>query len=260
MKRLKPAELMKAGIQSGDWKKVADGYNRMFGGRLKPPKAGPARASAKAVAQAREEALSGVRPLAARLVEVLQGERRGNVVDLAMRLADTVGAAPAEPATPAAGKKRRPKAGADEEESRRRAGHDPPGLSERARAARAFARGEAQDFTHVHAGTPARAEHESLGTLCRREPFPVGRHKNTFRDDGRAFQAERKFDRRVTRGMGPSERRPPPPKVKVRCDCGWSGKVDPILAPRNLGEAKRGESDVSSFRCDDCIRRARVKS
>jgi hypothetical protein len=130
---------------------------------------------------------------------------------------------------------------------------------EAASEARAILRGErpTPDFTHVHAGVPQGDEHPELGRKCRSEPFRPGTFKNTFRDDGRAFAGDTRIDKKLTRRLRPTGRRPEVRKVKVHCvKCERDFRVEPAFAPKVIKEA--GDADGRTmYVCDECMRRGK---
>lgn len=236
-----PIEVIKQGIEAGDWKKVVQGYNRLSGDKLKPPKGG-------IVVEMRSEDIPDrVRAEIERpLTEAIQDAIRQLTNALSTDDDDN-------------NEQEEGEGDDDEDEEEPSPFEDDPGESVEARAseARAILRGERPlpDFTHVHAGVVEADEHPELGRKCRTEPFQIGSFKNEFVDDGRTCRSDIKVDRKLTRGLRPSQRRPPVRKVKVKCfKCEKHYTVDPEFAPKKI-EARDGTKESTTFVCDGCMKR-----
>lgn len=237
-----PISLIGQGIAEADWKKVVQGYNRLSGEKLRPPaSSSPENLPAK-IREAVEAPLrDAIRRAISSLGEALEGDDEDGGGDAGGGDEEEEEEEEPEGGGPAARPKREKQT-----------------VEERAAEARAVARGERQapDFTHVHAGKPEQDEHSDLGTACRTEPFPVGKFKNEFdvtEYEGK-YAKDARTDRKLTKGVRPSPRRPTPRKVSAVCiDCEQTFKIDPLLAPKRLGQANESDS-TSSFVCDGCLK------
>lgn len=246
---------MAKGIKEGNWKVVVQAYNNLTGQKLEAPKG---RKKVLLVADVPlnirraigADALSGIQPLIQELLLVATGKKSGNLVNLVKSIVREVGKAELLDVAD----------DSEDDNVEQEEGADEPAadtVEKRASHARAVSRGEASpDFAHVHVGVASQDEHPEFGKAARTEPFPVGTFKNTFdpKNFAKKFVKEMEFDKKVTAGVEPTERRPPPRKVNVVCGkCGKKEKVDVILAPRNIGTET--EPDKSTYICDNCIKR-----
>lgn len=259
-----PLKVIEQGIKEGDWAKVVEGFNGLTGRKLKAPKSAGVGAGARArIEKPLVEAMS-------QAVALLSGALDTDAVEEE----DEEPEKPARRQKPARRTKPRTRRARpvslpevvedDDEEEEPSPFETPPAeaeaggtTEERASEARAIARGERSlpDFTHVHDGTPAMDEDSELGRKCRTEPFRPGSFRNSFKDDGRRFSADKKVDRKLLRGLRPSRRRRPARKVKVKCfKCEKDYLVDPSLAPKTI--KTKGTREGTNFVCDGCLKRA----
>lgn len=250
-----PLDIISEGINTGDWKKVVQGYNRMSGEKLKAPKAVVGTLEVTDLPNLRE-----AEALAVKIQQVVQGNAMGNLVRLADKLLKAL--SNGEPGTQLKGCVTELENDDEEEEVNHihtvLLDDDGTGtVEEQASSARAVSRGEktVPDFGHVHEGTPEQDEKPGLGRLCRTEPFKPGM-KNNFVDDGKEACGDTKIDKLLTKGMRMSERRHALTYIDVVCcKCEKTFKVDSKLAPRavNAGATK---DDRMSFVCDNCRKRS----
>lgn len=250
-----PIVQIKNGILVGDWGMVVKGYNRLSGERMKVPKNGKnvqVPATAREVpAHVRADIERPFVHAISQAIEALQ-----DALDSDEHTPDPPAVEDEEEEEDGQEEEPSPFVEADiEKEEEVSAG---PSVEDRAAEARAILRGERPmpDFTHVHGGTPATDENPELGRKCRTEPFRPGMGRNEFEDLRGLHRAESKVDRKLTRGLRPTQRRPAARKVKVTCfKCDQKFSVDPSLAPRTI-QAEHGTEETTTYVCDECMRRS----
>jgi hypothetical protein len=279
-----PIEMIRQGIEASDWKKVVQGYNRLSGDKLKVPASGKRQVISRMEVddipdylrnEIEQPLLKAMSEAIRRLQAALNSDDRSDDPDEDEdedpeeedEDEDEEEDDPDQPDgedydfTPQEEEDEPspfdPNSQMESENHAEENGHPAGSVEARASAARAMLRGEREipDFTHVHTGTPQGDEHPELGRKCRTESFKPGTFKNEFIDDRRRFRGDIKVDKKLTKGLRPSRRRPPVRKVKLKCfKCEKTYAVDQALAPRII-KTQDGVQEKTSFVCDNCMKR-----
>ena len=232
-----PLQHLKKAIQTGNWSLAAKAYTGLTGQHIKPPVA--------------------AQPSVIQLTQ--EFEAKAN--ELKALIKDFEAAQPQKPKKPK--RRKEPDAGEDSELTltedeeelaepaapvKPRRGSDPaPAVDKATLSMQERARAALDQFV-VEQGTPKRDDGSSYAPPL---PWEKGKHTNEFKDDGKLARADSKLDRKLQKGLKPTERRPPTKLVKVQCaTCGTEHKVPPEEAYRKV------EGDPVAFRCNRCIRRA----
>lgn len=247
-----PIEIIKQGIQKGDWKKVTQGYNRLSGDKLKAPSQIVAQMEVEDVPERviQEIEANVITRAIGRLSSMLDINADGDIQEEEEEEEededeDEIKEEEVDP-------------GGETESSPPGEAHPAGSIESRAAEARAILRGERPlpDFTHIHTGKQEGDVHPELGRKARVEPFKPGTFKNNFVDDRRQCRGDIKIDRKLTKGLRPIRRRPAIRKVKVQCfKCEKKYMVDPDLAPRVI-KAEDGSVENTHYVCDDCMKRS----
>lgn len=253
-----PIELLRDGIQSGDWSLVCDGFASLTGQRVSPP--------------------SGDRVVVPGGLPRLYYEQVGRHLLHYLTVLPTDGrvAGHPEPLAPppdALGEDEPFPDDEDDDEDEeievprtparplpvvRRAEPPAPPAEPKVRTSEPVA-GEpparAEDpFAkfRVQHGTPKRSDGKQA---CRAEPYTPPTGENKFSDTLRLAAKEVADSRKFSETKEPEPRRDPVKKVRVQCaKCDRVEEVPPILAGGNVDP--KG-NDVSSHVCDACIRETR---